>query len=157
MAEWTGKKYDYDYQQENRWTEAEAKPPSAPQEDGLLPFQVSAATDNRFFVDAASLQVGVDGVVRYVLVVKMPGGATNVSFEGIRCVTREVKVYALGRADGSWADARMAAWRPIPKPRANRQHNVLFDDFFCPRGSPVRDVEEAILALKQGMHPRARD
>lgn len=60
-----------------------------------------ATSEFRFFVDAATLSVSDDGIVRYVLVARSPGGVDNVSLEGMRCATSEVRIYALGR-DGAW-------------------------------------------------------
>jgi hypothetical protein len=71
--------------EERPWAEGETALPAFPQDSDLLPFDVSAATSNRFLIDAKSLSAGSDGVVRYVLVIKTSGGATNVTFEGIRC------------------------------------------------------------------------
>lgn len=152
-AEWG--KFEYDFDSEKPWVELEAQLPSYPKEENLLPFFVSATTDNKFFVDGASISIGEDGVVRYVLVAKSPGGAVNVSFEGIRCSSRERKFYAFGRSDGNWSKARYAKWEPIRYQDRNRQHHMLYDDFFCPRGIMVRDAEEAVFALKRGIHPDA--
>ena len=114
------------------WTEIEAKLPNPPKPENLIPFEASGATPHRFYIDAPSLSVDGDGVVRYTMVVKTAGGATNVSFEGIRCETREQKYYAVGRSDGSWAPARDAQWRRVDYKDVNRHHWVLYADFFCP-------------------------
>ena len=63
-AEWG--KFEYEFDEEKPWAEIEAQLPSYPKEESLLPFFVSAATDNRFFVDASSISTGGDGVVRYI-------------------------------------------------------------------------------------------
>jgi len=96
-----------------RWQEKAVDLPAAPLPENLLPLYVSAATDNDFFVDVVSLTVGPDGVVRYVLVIQSAGGARNVSFEGLRCETRERRVYALGRLDGTWSRSRNESWQRI--------------------------------------------
>ena len=59
--------------------------PEYPKPENYLQLQVSATTSFDFFVDAKSVSVGSDGVVRYSLIAKSPGGALNTSFEGIRC------------------------------------------------------------------------
>ena len=136
-----------------QWTEAEVEfPPLSRQEDFLM-VQVSAATDNQFFIDQATLSVGKDGVVRYVLLVLTQGGARNVSFEGIRCESREHRIYASGRPDGSWSKSRNNSWRRILDQYANRISAALFIDYFCPNGVIVRDAADARDALRRGGHP----
>ena len=151
VADWGDSQVQYEEQK--AWTEQEAKLPAYPKDADLLPFFVSAATDNRFFIDAKSIAVGKDGVVRYTLVVKSASGAVNVSFEGMRCATGQVKAYAFGRGDGTWFAARHPDWRTIVYKDRNRQHHVLFDDFFCPGGIAVGSPKEAVEALRRGQNP----
>ena len=69
----------------------------------------------------------------------------------MRCDTREQKFYAIGRRDGSWVNARAGEWRPIEYKDINRQHGVLFTDFFCfDRPRPVRSAKEAVDRFKYG-------
>ena len=138
------------------WQEMAVQLPPAPSKEVLLPFYVSAAINNHFFIDAASLSVGEDGVVRYILVVETAGGARNVSYEGIRCLTRERRIYASGRLDGAWSRSRNNQWEPILDRAANRQHAALHLEYFCPGGVIVRNAEEAINALRAGAHPANR-
>lgn len=139
------------------WQEGPVQMPAAPHFDSLTRFEVSAASANRFFVDTATISVGDDGVVRYVLVIQSAGGATNVSFEGMRCSTREKKVYASGRADGTWSKSREPSWLKIRDVALNRQHAVLFFEYFCPGGVTVRNSVEASEALRIGAHPDNRN
>lgn len=145
-------KFEYDFE-EKPWVEVETQLPSAPKPENLLPFYVSATTDNRFFIDSASLSLGEDGVLRYTLVIQSSGGASNVSYEGMRCSSGEVKRYAFGRNDGSWGKARTPRWEDIRYKDVNRQHHMLYDDFFCPRGIVVNSAEEAVKALRRGGNP----
>ena len=146
--------FEFEFDNEKPWTELQAQLPAFPELGAALPFFVSSATDNRFFIDPASLSVGEDGVVRYTLIVVSPAGATNITFEGIRCKTREFKIYAFGR-DGSWSRNRHARWADIRYQDRNRQHHVLYHDFFCPGGVIAHDAPEIVSALKRGIHPRA--
>lgn len=136
-----------------RWQELETSLPGAPLAENLQEFVVSATTTNRFFVDLASLSAGDDGVVRYVLVIDSASGVRNVSFEGMRCETRERKVYALGRSDGSWAPSRNKAWSKILDAVTNRHYASLYLNFFCPMGGVVKSADEARDALRKGVHP----
>lgn len=132
------------------WKEIEAKLPPYPKAENLLPLDAGAETPHRFFVDAPSISLGEDGVVRYSLVIRASGGATNVSFEGIRCEVRQQKYYAIGQANGNWSRARNPEWRRIEYREVNRHHGVLYRDIFCSDHLPVKSVKEAINALKYG-------
>lgn len=144
---------DYD---SKRWQEVEVQLPAPPRQDRLLPFYVSAVAENRFYVDGSSLSVGSDGVVRYVLVILTPQGGRNVSYEGMRCETRERRIYASGRADGSWSKSRNNDWVRIADQSVNRHHAALYLEYFCPIGIAVRTPEEARDALLRGGHPDVR-
>lgn len=141
--------------EETEWKELRVEPPAAPSSGDLVEFYIGTGTGNRFFIDGKTLSVGKDGVVRYVLVIKTAGGATNVAFEGIRCQTGEYKLYASGRADGTWAPSRIARWRPIEDNPTNRHHAVLNRDLLCPMGIPISSPEEGLDAVRRGKHPRA--
>ncbi|WP_068803564.1 CNP1-like family protein [Thauera phenolivorans] len=130
------------------WTEDELVLPPAPQASRLIPFEVGGSSPNRHFIDEASLSVGADRVVRYVLVVRTPGGAENVTFEGIRCTTGERRIYAGGRSDGSWTRMKNSAWQPISHNGYNRARAALAVDFFCDGPVPPRDREHALDRLR---------
>jgi len=134
----------------SRWVEEEVKLPPFPKPGNLIKFTPSAAASNEFFIDPDSLAVGKDGVVRYTLIVKGAGGAENVSYEGIRCATREQKYYAFGRRDGTWVNARSAQWKRIEYREVNRQHAVLYDDYLCRDRRTPRTVKEAMQQFKYG-------
>lgn len=133
--------------------ESETALPAFPQDADLLEFYVSAVTPNRFFIDSRTLAAGADGIVRYALVILTGGGATNVTFEGMRCATGEYKIYATGRGDRSWSATRDPAWRPIENKPINRHHAALSKEFFCPLGNPIMSAGEGLDALKRGRHP----
>jgi hypothetical protein len=127
--------------------------PAFPRKKSLVEIAARGATDFRFYVDGATLGVS-DGVVRYVLVARSPEGVENVSFEAIRCATAEYRVYALGRAGGTWG-GRVSEWRPMAE-RPQPWHTALQRDYFCPQGLPILSAEEGLLALRQGGHPLAK-
>jgi CNP1-like family len=132
------------------WKELEVKLPEPPKQATLVPFDVGAATPHHFYIDAASLTVGDDGVVRYTLVVKTAGGATNVSYEGIRCETREQKYYAVGHGDGKWIPARSPEWRRVEYKDLNPHHRVLYTEFLCPaRHVRMMTAKQIVTALKR--------
>ena len=136
------------------WKEIEAKIPPYPKDGNLVQFDAGPASPHRFYIDTQSLSIGDDGVVRYVLVVKAAGGAVNVTYEGIRCDSREQKYYAVGHAGGGWTRARNPQWRRIEYQDVNRHHGVLFTDFLCSGSSsersPVASVKLIVERLKYG-------
>jgi hypothetical protein len=147
MAQW--REWDADFDADRKpWKELEARIPSYPKAEDLVAFDAGGASPHRFYVDARSLSVGEDGVVRYTLVIKAAGGATNVTFEGIRCELRQQKYYAVGRADGSWVRARNPQWRRIESQDINRQHSVLYADAFCSGKQPHKSVREVLQLLR---------
>ncbi len=141
---------EYEFKQ---WKEVEVQLPMPPKGGDLISFYVSPATDNQFFVDTKSLSVGKDGVVRYTLVVRTGGGADNISFEGMRCETRERRLYAFGRSDGTWSKSRSNTWERVENSVRNRHHAALFFEYFCPGGTLVFTADEALDALRRGGHP----
>lgn len=145
--------YEYDEAPADVWKEEKAKLPAAPDPDKLIPFEVSVANANRFFVDPASISVGKDGIVRFTVVIEASGGARTVNYEGLRCETRERRLYAFGQADGQWAESQGSTWIPVHK-QQHRMHNgypaVLFDEYFCVDRLPVASAEAAVDALRRG-------
>ena len=137
------------FEPEKQWREGEVKIPAYPDERSLQEFSISGRTDNRFFVDPQSLSVDPDGVVRFSLVVRSNTGAENVAYEGIRCETREWKPYAFGRADRSWSAARDPQWQRVVWRSTNAYRYVLYRDYFCPDGYPLRDTDAAVAALRR--------
>ncbi len=134
-----------------RWEEKEIPLPAYPKDENLQEFYVGPTNPNHFLIDKTTLAVGEDGVVRYVLVVRTGGGATNVTFEGIRCETAEYKTYGLGRSDGSWVKARRGnEWKPIENKPINRHHAALVTEYFCANGI-IRTPAEGVAALKRGL------
>lgn len=146
-AEWG--QFDTEFEQDKPWVEVAAQLPPYPRVENLLPFTVSSATRNRHFIDSASLSAGSDGVVRYTVVIEAAGGARNVMFEGLRCVTAERRLYAYGQPDGTWSKARNAGWEGIKLRSALSYHKPLFEDILCPDGIAVRKADDAVRNLKE--------
>lgn len=147
------KKYGEYYEEKKEWVELDVKYPDFPKAQNLIEFDVGAATSNRYYVDGTTLHIGEDGVVRYVAVVRTSGGATNVSFEGIRCSAKGRKLYALGRSDNTWGKSRVQEWQAI---RPGSYQAILFKEYFCPRNVAIFKSEEGSDALRRGGHPEAR-
>jgi hypothetical protein len=141
--------FDEDYDDESKpWQEIAVQLPPAPKNEDLLPFYVSPTATQKFFVDAKSISVGSDNVVRYTLVSISQEGAKNISYEGIRCATFEKKVYAIGQEDGSWVRSRRNQWDGIIRGYANRQHAALAKDYFCENTTVAGKAEAIVYRIK---------
>lgn len=137
--------FDEDFDDETKpWQEIAVQLPPPPAAENLLPFEVSATATQSFALDAKSLTVGADGVIRYTLVTTSPAGARNVSYEGIRCASFEKKLYAFGHPDGSWSRSRRDQWQRIVQNAANRQHAVLFKDYFCDSSTVAGNAQQIL-------------
>jgi len=143
--------FDHEFDQDKPWVETAAKLPPYPKAENLIAFNVSSATRNKFFIDTNSISVDADKVVRYTVVVKAAGGATNVSYEGMRCETGERRLYAYGHPDGSWSKARNAQWETIKLRSLLSYRKALYEDYFCPDGVNVGDAKTAVESLRRGV------
>ena len=103
------------------WKEAEAPPPPALRTQGLVPLDMGSSV-LRWGVDPASISIAKDGVVRYVVVAEGQG-AVNALYEGLRCSTGEVKLYARYAGD-KWAPAAGADWKPLENRNAAVRHSL---------------------------------
>jgi hypothetical protein len=121
--------------------------PAYPRRDQLIEFSVAPMSEFRFYVDPASISVAKE-VVHYALVARSKAGVENVTFEGMRCASGEVRIYAVGR-DGSWV-GRPGEWRPIQPRSYERWHNALYREYFCPSTQAIASREDAVAALRSG-------
>jgi hypothetical protein len=94
------------------WKEVEAPPPPPLRTRGLIDLDIRGSS-LRFGVDPESITVGADDVVRYVVVATSPTGTTNGIYEGIRCSSGDVKVYARHNPDSGWVPAKNSDWQPL--------------------------------------------
>jgi hypothetical protein len=148
-GQWAG--WDNDFDEEKKsWKEIQAQIPPYPQPANLVALEVGGAVVHRFYIDTGSLSRGEDGVMRFTAVIKAAGGASNVTFEGMRCETRERKVYALGRNDGTWVRARDPKWTRVVASEATPHYGMLFRDYFCPSRVNLPHPKEVAAALKRG-------
>jgi hypothetical protein len=147
--------YDYQESEDDKkvWQEEKYKLPAAPDMDKLIPFEVNVSNANRFLVDPASVSVGSDGVVRFTVVIESNGGARTVNYEGLRCKTRERRLYAFGQKDGTWVESQGSSWILMQK-QQHKMHNaypaVLAYDYFCLDLEPPPSAEVAVERLRSG-------
>jgi hypothetical protein len=131
--------------------------PAPPKPGDLLEFEPGRPATLRFYIDPASLSVGTDAIVRFTVVVRGEGSASNVSYEAIRCKTRERKVFAYGRADGTWSEVRAPQWTTISGLNSDGYRFVLYENYFCPSRQIIASAREGVEALRRAGHPRASD
>jgi hypothetical protein len=131
---------------EEEWKEGEVNLPPFPEKWNLQPFDVAGTGENTYFLDASSISIGADGVVRYSMIVRAPSGTENITFEGIRCEMRQWKPYAYGRPDRTWSPAREAKWDLVQR---QEFRYTLYHEYLCPHGSPSRNPREILSEIRR--------
>lgn len=134
------------------WREAEVPPAPALTLDRLIPFTVSVNSQLRFGVDPASVTLGPDGVIRYVIVAQSTSGAINAWYEGLRCATAKVKTYAHWNPGppGQWRANPDPKWRDLGGEFASRPAVALARGGFCDGATPNGDPANMLRALRHG-------
>jgi hypothetical protein len=135
--------------------ETSVRLPAPPVDQAALPFVVGQSTLN-FAVDPKSVSVGSDDVVRYTVIITSSTGARNVSFEGIRCYSRERKLYAtLRTSDNTWTrnmSKEEDGWLPMTSLAANAYGRTLAEDFFCEGRGIAGPAEKLVQRIRdEGM------
>jgi hypothetical protein len=143
--------------EEKEIAELPLKLPAPPQQARLIAFDPGNRSTLKFFVDPESISVGTDKIVRFTVVAVGEGAARNVTYEAIRCGTRERKVYANGRPDGTWAPVRNPQWTKIGGLGSDGYRFTLYNEYFCPARQMVKDEQEALQGFRRGGHPRSQD
>ena len=136
------------------WKEAETPPPPALKVDKLVPFDMPSSL-LRWGIDPGSVSIGSDGIVRYVVVARSDGGAVNAMYEGIRCNTAEVKVYARSYG-GDWSVQRNADWKPLQVNGAQNHSLVIARNAACIGQGPNRSPEHIARDLGRGADTKFR-
>lgn len=95
------------------WKEVEVPPPPAFNAERLVPIDMPRHVSLKLGVDPQTLRITEDGIVRYVMVATSSSGNINASYEGIRCLTGEVKTYARYTASGQWTSVTNPEWKPL--------------------------------------------
>lgn len=136
--------------EEEPWVESALQLPAFPENENLVPFHVGSVSDKQFLIDEKSISVGDDGVIRYTLVVVSNAGARSISFEGMRCATRERRLYAFGQADRTWSKARSDKWMRI-QGGSNQYPVALYADYLCAAdASVIYRPAEVVRRLRYG-------
>jgi len=135
------------------WREAEAPPPPAVKLDGLIPLDMPRSA-LRFGVDPASVSLGSDGIVRYVVVAVSATGAVNALYEGLRCDSGEFKVYARASAGGGWTLAKDSPWRTLHDGQSSNHTLLIARTGACVGRAPNRSAIQIVRDLRAPVDTR---
>lgn len=130
------------------WQEATAPPPPALNLNALVPFDGPANSPLKFGVDPTTLQIGKDGVVRYVVVATSPSGTVNAMYEGIRCVSAQVKTYARHNPSSGWNLVQTPEWRSLYSSAPSNHSLRLASQGVCTGAAPASSVRDIVRALR---------
>ncbi|MBX9349372.1 CNP1-like family protein [Chromobacterium vaccinii] len=135
-----------EFQEEQPWAEQDYALPDYPQTPDWIEVKPDWLQQNRFFVDAKTLSVGGDGVVRFVSRVLTPSGVENLSAEGILCKNNQYKAYGFGDSiNHRWIASMRPQWLAINGTDKLRRE---LRELMCPSHSPPRDAAQAIASLR---------
>lgn len=138
------------------WKELETPAPPAFELSRLVAFDVSINSALQFGVDPATITIGRDGVVRYVVVARSRSGTVNAMYEGIRCSTGEMRTYARYNASAGWARATDSEWRTVFANAATRHTLMFAKQGGCTGNALPRSVEDIVRSLRnQDLEKRA--
>lgn len=143
-----GPSKDFEEEDKQPKVESEVVLPAFPKAEDFVEFYTGPTATNRYFIDTSSVSLVDDNVVRYVLLVQTAGGVKNISYEGMRCQTRERRLYATGREEGVWSKARRSEWLLIQNTSSYRHQAELFYSYFCRPGEVQPTVKQMVAALK---------
>ncbi|MBX3611703.1 MAG: CNP1-like family protein [Hydrogenophaga sp.] len=138
------------------WEEAQVAPP-AWSLDGLSTFRLEGQGSMTFAIDPSTITFAPDGVVRYVFVARSSSGAVNALFEGVRCQTGEVKLYARWDTGASkWRTSGDQTWQPLEYRGPTRRAMQMAQAGVCDNKAPARNVAWLLESLKRGRTDQTR-
>ena len=135
------------------WKETEAPPPLSFQTTGLIPIDIPRSS-LRFGVDPASVSLGRDGIVRYVVVAASSTGTVNAMYEGVRCDSGEFKVYARHNSGTGWTVAKDASWRSLHQQPVSRHTLTIARTGACIGRGPNRSASQIVRDLRAPVDTR---
>jgi hypothetical protein len=131
------------------WQETEVPAPPALSRDRLLALEMPPYVSLQFGIDAASLAITPDGIVRYVVVARSSSGAVTAFYEGIRCATAEVKTYARSNNEGVWSRPGAVEWQALSANRPSKHAVIFARQAACDGATAASSVADIIRALKK--------
>lgn len=129
------------------WKETQAPPPPAFKVDRAIPLDLPGSA-LRFGVDPSSVSLGADGIVRYVVVASSASGTVNAIYEGIRCSTAQVKVFARHNPDSGWTPATGADWQRLHDHPMSRHSLIIARTGACMGDGANRSAAQIVRDLR---------
>ena len=129
------------------WKEAEAPRPPAVRTTGLIPLEVPGSL-LRFGVEPSSVSLGPDGVVRYVVVASSSAGAVNAMYEGVRCSSGQVRLFARHNPDSGWVQTPASEWRSVHEDSNFRYSLQVARNGACIGQAPSHSVAQILRDLR---------
>ena len=137
------------------WVEIPTPPPPQFSKDHLIAIDMPLHITVKVGVDPSTITVGTDGLVRYVLVMTNSSGSSNAIYEGIRCVSDEVKTYARSGASGQWNMVEKPAWKSVSENMPSLHAKAFARQGGC-QSRLATSQQEIISALKATQKPPTR-
>jgi hypothetical protein len=131
------------------WKEHGVPPPPALRTTGLIPLEVPGSS-LRFGVDPGSVAIGADRVIRYVVVATSASGAVNGIYEGLRCDTGEVRVFARHNPDSGWVPAGESLWQAVQSVPNSRYSLQIARNGACVGHGPNGNAAQIVRDLRSG-------
>lgn len=148
--------FDFDESLVTPWEESATELPPLPADDDLLAVKLDSLPSNlTAHIAAGSLQLNEgDRVLRFWLVITSPAGAYNATYEGLRCASKQYKVYAYGhpRRKPQVSPAPKSAWRSIGNIKPGTYRPEMMRTLMCNESLRPRSVRD-ILATLRGQAP----
>jgi hypothetical protein len=135
------------------WKEEDAPPPPALRTTGLIPLDV-AGSSLRFGIDPASVTIGRDRVVRYVVVAASSTGAVNGIYEGLNCSSGQVRVFARHNPDSGWVMAQGSLWQALHEVPNSRYSLLIARNGACVGQGPNDSAKQIVRDLRSGADRR---
>lgn len=130
------------------WKESDVPPPPAFDQKRLVPIEMPPFMSLQIGVDPATVAIGKDGIVRYVVVAgSKSGGAFNAFYDGIRCATGESKTYARYTA-GAWQPLENPDWKKFADVRSNYTRAIARQGV-CRGNAPRSSVTDMVEHIKR--------
>ncbi len=134
------------------WAEEKEAPPPAFSTQHLLPLEMPNFVTVKVGIDPNTLYVGSDGIVRYVAVMTNSTGTSNAVYEGIRCLTGEVKTYARAGSSGKWSTVATPVWRDVMDNMGSPHARMFSRQAACDTRIAVNKTD-IVKALQTGKKP----
>jgi hypothetical protein len=134
------------------WAEEQTPPPPQFSKDRLIPIDMPPHVSVKIGVDPQTIVVGADGVVRYVLLMTNATGTNNAVYEGIRCITDEVKTYGRLGSSGDWSMVQNPAWKAMNATMPSHHAQAFALQGAC-QNRLATSREEIVKVLKFGNKP----